>query len=349
LVIIGIAGLVISIPFILSPFLEEPLLPPVEPEEPTPTDEPTDTEPTLGYAIIRGAVTDAETGKPISAVTVRADTEYETTTGSEESDYFGVYYLKVPLGTYTVEASKLGYLTETSTVYAPEEKTYELDFTLTLEKCKLVIETIDQAGKGLDGDIFLDGQLVGKGYVELSKRTNTVLKASFGHIEGYVTPEEETFYIAPGTTVYEVKGIYLPLTRPPENVKLTVYVKVHSTTLKTEFPLEDAEVKVLGMVADTDSNGMAFFWVPANYGELRIEVCHEDYGSTAGKATIGEEDVETTIRFLTGGLIITPRPLHTLPFSTAPRATRIDHLTIGALINMVSIALILIGVRGWSK
>jgi len=348
LIITGIVGLVISIPFILSPFLEYPPPEvPTKPEEPQPTDEPEDTEPTVGYAIIKGKVTDAETGEPIASVTITADTEYETTTGSKEGKYWGIYYLKVELGSYLVKASKLGYSTESDFVHAYEEKVYECNFVLTPEGFILVIETVDEKGNRVNGEIFLNGKSVGKGYVELSVKTNEVYTVSYGDLTGYVTPETENFYIPAGTTRYEVKGVYLSVKRPADHIKLTVYVKVYSLTLKTEFALEGATVTIpaLELEAITDDNGMVFFWIPKNYGDVTIKAYHEAYGETSKKVTIGAEDIETKIRFYTGGLIIYPMPLHMIPLSLAPAISPIGHVFIGIFIATVSIVLIWAGMK----
>jgi subtilisin family serine protease len=79
---------------------------------------------------IEGHVTDANDGLPLAGATVRAlqdGTEVRSTTTDAE----GFYRFQVPLGTYTVEASKTNYQTETAEVTVDEEnETVVQDFAL---------------------------------------------------------------------------------------------------------------------------------------------------------------------------------------------------------------------------
>jgi hypothetical protein len=69
---------------------------------------------------IEGHVTDANDGLPISGATVRA-LQDGTEIRSETTDADGFYRFQAPLGTYTVEASKTNYSTETAEVVLDEE------------------------------------------------------------------------------------------------------------------------------------------------------------------------------------------------------------------------------------
>lgn len=87
-------------------------------------------------AYIRGNVTDANTGNPISGATVRAGS-YETTTATN-----GSYSLQVATGNYTLTVIKQGYATATATVVASTEgQTYTKDVDLTPVAAGEVIPT----------------------------------------------------------------------------------------------------------------------------------------------------------------------------------------------------------------
>jgi hypothetical protein len=80
----------------------------------------------MPVAVITGTVTDTTTGKPISGVTVKADTAYSTTT-----DTNGFYRLEVLGGTYTLAFTKDGYTTYTRTLSVESGASYIVDVSLS--------------------------------------------------------------------------------------------------------------------------------------------------------------------------------------------------------------------------
>ncbi|RLE68752.1 MAG: hypothetical protein DRJ45_07535, partial [Thermoprotei archaeon] len=90
----------------------------------------------LSTGILKGKVTDEETGLPIEGALIGANS-HQTTTNST-----GDYILSLPVGNYTVTASKDGYYSSTATAEILANQTTTLNFTLTKDTTPPVISNI---------------------------------------------------------------------------------------------------------------------------------------------------------------------------------------------------------------
>ena len=79
----------------------------------------------LSTGTLKGKVTDKDTGLPIEGAVINADSHSATTNSS------GDYIMSLPVGNYTVTASKEGYQENTTTAEILENQTTILNFTLT--------------------------------------------------------------------------------------------------------------------------------------------------------------------------------------------------------------------------
>jgi len=85
------------------------------------------------FGIITGNVTDKDTGQPIIGATVTTD-GYSNTTNNT-----GGYIITIPIGNYTVTASKTGYHSNSTTAQVFENQTTVVDFILSRHKRKLPV------------------------------------------------------------------------------------------------------------------------------------------------------------------------------------------------------------------
>jgi len=81
--------------------------------------------PPAEVAIITGVVKDAKTNQTVAGATVSCG-NYRATSGPD-----GVYYLAVPVGTYTLTVTVSGYQTYTTSLQATEAKTYTVNVFIT--------------------------------------------------------------------------------------------------------------------------------------------------------------------------------------------------------------------------
>jgi ABC-type Fe3+ transport system substrate-binding protein len=93
-------------------------------------------------------VTDADTGNPMSGVTVSLNGESATTSSN------GTYSFTVELGSFTLSASKEGYNVSSQTVEATDAMTYTLDIALTPSETpsNVVLKIITRHGTDITND-----------------------------------------------------------------------------------------------------------------------------------------------------------------------------------------------------
>jgi len=107
---------------------------------------------------ILGTVTGKDTGTPIEGATVSANSHSDTTNST------GGYTITLPVGTYTVTASKTGYQSQSQeNVQVLEDQTTTVNFLLTLAPDDLIglwhfeegegITAVDSSGQGNDGTL----------------------------------------------------------------------------------------------------------------------------------------------------------------------------------------------------
>lgn len=164
----------------------------------------------------------------------------------------------------------------------------------------ITIKTLDEDSKPVSGAIYVDGQKIGTGTATFEAMIDQRYRASYGSVSGYTTPHEDLFIVEKrtrqlsegGTTIvgiyYEVGG-----EPSPDKIQLKVYVFwVYQTYRIYSPPVAGATVKIAynNLRATTDDLGKCVFYVPRNYGSLRIDVYHADYGSLSRTVTIGSSD-----------------------------------------------------------
>ena len=104
--------------------------------------------------------------------------------------------------------------------------------------------------EGVNGEIFINDEPVGRGYFEKDYFAGTVLRIKFGDVQGYETPKEEQVKIIAGQTI-PVIGYYIEIPRGTLVVRTTpikVEFKVNGQSckegyFKDEF-IEGEEVKI---------------------------------------------------------------------------------------------------------
>ncbi len=131
--------------------------------------------------------------------------------GWDMTDTNGYYRVPVRYGwSGTVTPTKAGY------VFAPASRTYDnvredlisQDYTGEVDPGEgtLAVQTEDEDGQPVNGDIYLDGDLMGIGSWSGDVETGTHV-VSFGEVEGYNTPDPEPVTVQKDETV-EVTGVY---------------------------------------------------------------------------------------------------------------------------------------------
>jgi carboxypeptidase D len=145
-------------------------------------------EPLLAYMEevhdgVRGIVTDADTGLPLSATITVQGIDHDITPDPENGDY---YRLLTP-GTYTVTASAFGYLAQSETVTVPFSGSVELNFALSMDPWLAEAEIEDFETGAFENSLWSHS-----GDADWIIDTNTFFEGSFSGRSGSIDHSQQS-------------------------------------------------------------------------------------------------------------------------------------------------------------
>ena len=164
------------------------------------------------------------------------------------------------------------------------------------------IITVDEQGKQVNGEIYVDGAFKGRGQVsvELGIGEHTI---TYGDVSGYVTPQPTKIVIQGGENL-NIRAVYRLATS--DTTTLTVKVKVCHQVLG--FCVDSPNQLVIlsdGQTASTDDMGEASFTVNTNT-RYTVTVRHTDYGEQTKQVDVGTAPTTVEFTFTATRLSIIP-------------------------------------------